>query len=479
LSRNRAQLTPEQKVLRFIKQHHLLSGGEKLIVAVSGGPDSVCLLYILSKLQKELAIELHVGHLNHRLRSAESDADAAYVAALSRRFKIPATIESIDVKTYRSQHHLSLEEAAREVRYSFLAQVTAAVGAARVAVGHTADDHVETILMHLLRGSGTRGLRGLLPISRWQSAGNDLVVIRPLLELTRRETTACCRRHHLNPRTDASNLSTEPFRNRIRHQLLPELRRYNPRVEESLLRTARIAAADLDFIDKEVAGLWDKVARVEKNSVVINKQKFSALPPALKRYLLRAAIESLLGNLKDIEAGHIEGIIEALDKPAGKVIGLPDGLKFCIEYDSYVLSSDPASLCPFPPLEKETGLNIPGRTVIPGWNVEAAVLPSSRTGEAGANAADFTAWFDFNATGAKLTVRRRRPGDRFQPLGMTLPKKLNEFMIDARIPRAWRCCIPVVCSPGRILWVVGFRIDERVKVTDDTRQALRLEFTRR
>jgi len=478
LSRNRAQLTPEQKVLRFIKQHHLLSGGEKLIVAVSGGPDSVCLLYILSKLQKELAIELHVGHLNHRLRSAESDADAAYVAALSRRFKIPATIESIDVKTYRSQHHLSLEEAAREVRYSFLAQVTAAVGAARVAVGHTADDHVETILMHLLRGSGTRGLRGLLPISRWQSAGNDLVVIRPLLELTRRETTACCRRHHLNPRTDASNLSTEPFRNRIRHQLLPELRRYNPRVEESLLRTARIAAADLDFIDKEVAGLWDKVARVEKNSVVINKQKFSALPPALKRYLLRAAIESLLGNLKDIEAGHIEGIIEALDKPAGKVIGLPDGLNFTIEYDRYVLSPDSASLCPFPPLETDSGLNIPGRTGIPGWNIEAAVLPSSRTGEASVDAADFTAWFDFNVAGDKLTVRRRRPGDRFQPLGMGRPKKLNEFMIDARIPQAWRRFIPIVCSPEQILWAVGWRIDERAKVTEDTKQVLKLEFTR-
>jgi tRNA(Ile)-lysidine synthase len=155
------------------------------VVAVSGGPDSVCLLHILSGLRKELDIELYVAHLNHQLRGAESDADADYVAGLSRRLKIPATIESRDVRSYQTQHHVSLEEAAREVRYNFLALVAAEVGAERVAVGHTADDHVETILMHLIRGSGTRGMRGLLPINRWTSSAGGLTVIRPLLELSR------------------------------------------------------------------------------------------------------------------------------------------------------------------------------------------------------------------------------------------------------------------------------------------------------
>jgi tRNA(Ile)-lysidine synthase len=429
-------------------------------------------------LQKELEIELHVAHLNHQLRGADSQVDAAYVAGLAHRLGIPATVESRNVSAYRSQHRLSPEEAAREVRYSFLAQVAADIGAARVAVGHTADDHIETILMHLLRGSGTRGLRGLLPVSRWQSAECSLTIIRPLLQLTRQETTAYCRRHRLHPRTDASNLSTEPFRNRIRHQLLPELRKYNPQVAEALLRTARIAADDLDFIDSEVARLWKKIARQEENSVVIDKAGFAALPSALKRHLLRAAIESLLGNLKDIEADHIEGIMDALDKPAGKVIGLPDGLNFTIEYDRYVLSPDSASLSPFPALEGETELSIPGRTVIPGWDIEAAVLPYSRTGEAGANAADFTAYFDYTKTGNRLSVRPRHPGDLFQPLGMSQPKKLNAFMIDARIPRAWRQRVPIVGSPERVLWVVGYRIDEHAKVTENTRKALRLEFKR-
>jgi tRNA(Ile)-lysidine synthase len=479
LPRARTQLTPEQKVLRFIKQHRLVADGEKLLVAVSGGPDSVCLLYILSTLKKELDIGLHVAHLDHQLRGTASATDAAYVEKLAQRLGIPATIASRDVKAYRAEHRLSLEEAAREVRYSFLAGVAASAGAVKVAVGHTTDDQVETVLMHLLRGSGTRGLRGLLPASRRQAAGQSLVIIRPLLELTREETKAFCRRHRLAPRKDASNLSTEPSRNKVRHQLLPELRKYNPRVAEALLRTARIAADDLAFIDGEVARLWKKVARLEKDGVAIKKKEFSVLPPALQRHLLRAAVEAVLGNLKDIEAGHIEDMMATLDKPAGKAVDLPGGLSFAVEYDRYVLSPDSSSLCPFPLLEGEIRLKIPGSTAIPGWDVEAALLPSSRTGEAGANEADFTAWFDFAATGDKLTVRCRRPGDRFQPLGMGQTKKLNEFMIDARIPRAWRRCVPIVCSPGQIIWVVGWRIDERVRVADNTEKVLRLEFKRR
>jgi tRNA(Ile)-lysidine synthase len=468
--------TPEPRVLHFIQEQQLITRGETLVVAVSGGPDSVCLLYILSGLRKELGIELHIAHLDHQLRSAESDADAEYVTALARRLGIPATIESHDVRSYRLQHHVSLEEAAREVRYTFLAGVAKDIGAELVAVGHTADDNVETIRMHLIRGSGTRGMRGLLPVSRWQSKNNSLTIIRPLLELSREETIAYCRRHHLRPRTDTSNLSPEPFRNKIRHYLLPELRKYNPQIAGALLRLARTASDDLDFIETEAHRLWNKVARTESGSVVIDKKSFLALPPALKRHLLRASIESLLVNLKDIEASHIEDILDALDKPAGKVIGLPYGLNFTIEYDRYLMSPDSASLCPFPDLESEFELKIPGKTSASGWDIEAAIISPSAVEVKSGEVNDFVACFDFDRTGGKLSVRRRLPGDRFQPLGMNQPKKLNQFMINARIPRAWRRRIPIVCSVGQILWVVGWRMDERVKVTEKTRKVLRLKF---
>jgi tRNA(Ile)-lysidine synthase len=469
---------PEQRVLRYIKEQRLVPPGQKLLVAVSGGTDSVCLLHILFKLRQELDIGLHITHLNHQLRGKESSADAAYVAELARKLGIPASIESRNVKAYQKQHRLSLEEAAREVRYTFLAEVAAKAGAERVAVGHTAADHVETILMHLIRGSGTRGLKGLRPVNVWRSGETSLTIIRPLLELSREETEAYCRRHRIHPCTDSSNLSPELFRNRIRHELIPLLKNYNPQVAEALQRTARIAADDLDFIDKEVSRQQNGVTRREGEAVILDRKRFLALSPSLQRYLLRAAIESILGNLKDIEAGHIEDLLAALEKPSGRVIGLPDGLNFTIEYARYILAPDTASTCPFPGLENEYALEVPGRTSIPGGDMSASVITLEEAKGEYREANDYTAFFDFEKTGDVLTVRHRLEGDRFQPLGMASPKKLNTFMIDARIPRAWRGHIPIVTAPGQIIWVTGWRIDERVKVTDKTRKVLRLEFKR-
>jgi len=488
----------ESRVLRFIKEHHLVSSQHCLLVAVSGGPDSVCLLLILVKLQEELGIRLHVAHLNHQLRGAESEADAGYVSDLAHRLGIPVTVEQRDVKVYHAQQHCSLEEAAREVRYDFLSQVAKAIGANGVAVGHTIDDHIETILMHLIRGTGTKGLRGLQPSSWWQSLGDSLTVIRPLLGVSREETASYCHQQQLMPRIDVSNLSLSPLRNRIRHQLLPLLQSYNPQVAQALLRTARIAGDDLAFLDGESARLWGELAQREGDTVILDKKGFLELPPALKRNLLRASIEKLLGNLMDIETRHIEEIMDALTKPAGKRLSLPGGLTFSVEYDRYLIGSDLAALTPFPILDAEFPLKVPGETLLSGWRIEAAIIdPSVVKGKPeGANAPseietphplvkgmglinkDFTACFDLDKTGVTLLVRSRKRGDRFQPLGMGQPKKLNEFMIDAKIPHSWRGRIPIVCSPGHILWVVGWRMDDRVKVTEVTWKVLRLEFKR-
>lgn len=464
-----------QRVLGFIQENQLVSSRHCLLVAVSGGADSVCLLHILINLRQELGIKLHIAHLNHQLRGAESEADADYVADLAHRLDIPTTIEQRDVKAYQAQHHLSLEEAAREVRYTFLAQLAKSTGADRAAVGHTADDDIETILMHLIRGAGTRGLRGLQPSSRWQSSGNSLVIIRPLLPVRRQETAAYCQNHQLIARIDASNLSLSSLRNRIRHQLIPLLESYNPRVAEALLRTARIAGDDLAFFDQEIDRLWGKIVQKQGSTITLDKEGFLELPPALKRYLLRRVIEDLSGNLKDIETRHIEEIMDALTKPAGKRLNLPGGLIFSIEYNRYLMGSAPAALSPFPILGAEFPLKLPGETVLPGWSIKATIISREQMTE---KDDDFTAYFDRDKTDDKLLVRPRQPGDRFQPLGMSQPKKLGEFMIDSKIPVAWRQRIPLVCSPQYILWVVGWRIDERVKVINTTKQVLCLKFER-
>ncbi|MHB8105754.1 MAG: tRNA lysidine(34) synthetase TilS [Dehalococcoidales bacterium] len=468
--------SPEQKVLTFINEKKLVSRRDKLVVAVSGGPDSVCLLYVLAGLRKELDIDLHIAHLNHQLRGENSAADAKYVTGLAKKLGIPATIASRDVKAYRKQRRLSLEEAARLVRYSFLADVAATVGATKVAVGHTADDHAETMLMHLLRGSGIKGLRGLAPLSKLNVSGGSLTVIRPLLDLNREETVDYCRTHNLKPRLDASNLSTEPVRNKIRLQLLPLLRKYNPQITQALLRLSHTTADDLDFIEVEARRFKESILKIERNSVIIKKKDLLALHPALQRQILRFSIESLLGSLKDIEAGHIEDIIDALEKPAGKVIGLPFGINFTIEYERYVLAPESLSLCPFPTLEGETALKIPGKTLISGWAINTVIEKKSAGKAWEDETGDFSACFDFNSVGKNLTVRHRLTGDRFQPLGMKQPKKLNVFMIDARIPQTWRRRIPLVCSDKEIIWVVGYRINERNKVRPDTKEILRLDF---
>jgi tRNA(Ile)-lysidine synthase len=462
----------EQRVFDFIRQHHLVSAGQKLVVAVSGGADSVCLLHILVGLKAQLKVKLHLAHLNHQIRDADSDADAYYVSDLAQKLGIAATIERREVKAYQKKMRLSPEEAAREVRYRFLTEVAKDTGAKRVAVGHTQDDHIETILMHLIRGAGTKGMRGLQPSTEWPSKTGSLTVIRPLLEISHQETEDYCRRHRLAPRLDASNLSLSPLRNRIRQQLLPLLQSYNPGIAEALLRTGRIAGDDIDFLDKETARLWKKLARQDGETVTLNRKGLDRLPPTLKRYLLRTGAERLLGSAKDIEMRHIEEMMELLGRPAGKRLSLPGNLSFVTVYDEYILTLNLAGLSPLPELVGENKLNIPGKTLLPGWRIEATILTREEMTEKD----DFTAYLDLSKTSDKLAVRPRQRGDRFQPLGLTQLKKLGEFMIDARIPQNWRKNIPIVCSPEQIVWVVGWRIDERVKITENTKEVLQLEF---
>ncbi|MCK4402520.1 MAG: tRNA lysidine(34) synthetase TilS [Dehalococcoidia bacterium] len=507
----------ETRVIDFIQQHNLISSGEIVVVGVSGGADSVCLLCVLARWQSKLDIKLHVAHLNHQLRGVESETDAKYVANLAERLDIPITVGKRDVAAYKAERNCSMEEAARELRYDFLAKVADDIGANRVAIGHTRDDQVETILMHILRGTGTSGLRGLEPCSpipygkgmSLRAQRSNLLVIRPLLNITREGTLNYCQERQIEPRIDSSNLSLSFFRNRLRLELLPLLREYNPSVDQALLRLAEIAGSDISYLEQQAFQLWDEVARQEEDAIYLDKGKIVALPIALQRQLLRLAIARLAGDTRDIEANHIEAIRSLLSKPVGKRTSLPHGLVCWNRYDEVVIAvsqslegnestrdlglSTSRLFCPFPALQGEFPLKVPGETVLPGWRVIASissVIPrqspehsESRSpfviaSEAKQPHRSFVAEFDLHLAGTELFVRQRQPGDGFQPLGMDRPKKLQHFMVDAKIPLLWREHIPIVCSPQQIIWVVGWRIDDRVKVTEATKEILRLEFIR-
>lgn len=316
----------------FVVRNSLVRPKETVVVGVSGGADSVCLLHLLVGLRERLDIIIHVAHLNHLLRGAESEGDARYVSRLARKLEVSATIESRDVKAYQAAHRLSLEDAARQVRYRFFAEVTESVRADRVAVGHTADDQVETILMHLVRGAGPTGLLGMRPLSVWTSPGlAGLTVIRPLLAVSRADTHSYCRQRRLSPRADSSNLSLSPFRNRIRQELMPLLQAYNPRIGDALIRTSDTLATELSFIEECVSEVWPKVATEEDGAIVLDRDLVVSLHPAVQRHLLRRVTREVLGDLEDIEWKHIEKMREGLTLRKGKRVILPRKLTLSVE----------------------------------------------------------------------------------------------------------------------------------------------------
>jgi len=512
ISMRKTELEP--RIKDFVWRHELIPTGDMIGVAVSGGADSVCLLHILAKWRSKLDIKLHVAHLNHQLRGAESEADAKYVAELAACLDVPCTIGRRDVAAYKTEKGCSTEEAAREMRYDFLAEVAVGVGANRMAIGHTRDDQVETILMHILRGTGVSGLRGLEPCSpipcenyRTLATSRPILAIKPLLDVTRQETMSYCQEHHLEPRSDSSNFSLAFRRNRLRLKLLPLLREYNSNVDQALLRLAGIANDDISFIEQQALGLWDEMARGEEGVIYLDKRKSLVLPLALQRQLIRLAVVRILGNTKDIEANHIEAIRGLLSKSVGKRISLPHNIICYGGYNEIAIAVErPTGLftfChfegvkrpkdvvqdgiseeakqsylsqqPVPLIQGRFRLRIPGETILPGWRVIVSIS-SAIANAVREPQSSLVATLDLQEVGNELSVRQCQPGDSFRPLGMGVLKKLRRFMSDAKIPLPWRGYIPLVCSPRQIVWVVGWRIDDRVKVTETGREALRLEF---
>lgn len=460
--------------------------GKTLLVAVSGGGDSLALLYALHQAQAEFDLRLCGAHLNHTLRGDESDADAAFVADAFRRLDIPYTCERADIAAYRRAHRLSMEDAARRVRYAFLADAAAHHAAHAVAVAHTADDQAETLLMNIIRGSGLDGLRGMQPLDCLAIDAADLTLFRPLLGVTRAQTYAYCAALGLQPRQDASNLSLEHTRNRIRLELMPILERFNPAARDALLRLARNAVEDADYIRAQTNAVWQNVAHQSEASegvIALNTQALARQHPAIQNRILRRAVQAVKGSAEGITRRHILDMRRLIDGPAGRTLHLPDCILFAIGYDEAYIGDGASvtdALSPLPPICGEHTLAVPGETRIPGWRINASVCNAVDVDACGAIADmdAFSETLDLDSVGAALHLRGRRPGDRFQPLGMAHSKKLQDFMVDERIPRRWRDGVPLLVSRNGIACVAGWRIAHWARVTDETKRRLHLRFRR-
>jgi tRNA(Ile)-lysidine synthase len=302
-----------------------------------------------------------------------------------------------------------------------------------------------------------------------------------LLEIPREEIEAYCQEHHLKPRFDRSNLDTTYYRNRIRHELLPLLKEYNPNIREVIRRAALIIADDHDYLVSQSQRAWEKVVREIDGALVFDLNAWEELHPSLQRQLLRRAIRNLRSDLRNIDWVHIEEARRAVgEKPAGTEVTLPRGLSLFRSYDSFIIG-DTIPTPEIPLIEEEVKIAVPGRTPLPDWELITEVLAGDQGKEEAFNNQDpWQGYLDLDQVGQDLILRGRRPGDRFQPLGMGgRSKPLREFMIDAKISHHIREMLPLVVSPQNIVWVAGYRIDERARVTERTERVLKIWFQKR
>ncbi len=469
--------TLQRRVARFLSKENIIRQGESGVVAVSGGADSLCLVHILHSLKDRLGINLTIAHLDHGLRGKDGEMDSLFVAQKAGEMGIPSVIEKRDVKDYKEQHKLSWEEAARIVRYEFLAETAKSVSANWVAMGHTKDDLAETVLMHVIRGSGIYGLRGMAPSAQWPypAQTQGIKLIRPILELTKKDTQSYCDALNLHPRFDTSNLSDIYTRNLVRSKLLPQLAQYNSNIGDALVRLSRAATGQIELLDWDMDKVWDDLIEDDYRAIKMRKSVMTSLPHVLQVHAVRRAIVYLLGDTDGISEAHLEAIIKAVAGRSGTTLDLPKGMTLTREYRIAVLSVGLDTRRDLPSLEGEYKIAVPGDNLLPGWRITTKIAALD---EEMPKPGKWRAVLDYDCVGDALILRGRRPGDRFYPHGMESSKKLQDFMVDAHVPRYIRDDVPIFVAVDNIVWVAGLRTDNRVKTTPNTKRALIIEMKR-
>ena len=456
-----------EKVHNTVMSHRMLQSGDLVVVAVSGGPDSVALCHLLHRLRHSLKVELVVAHVHHGLRGAEADQDALFVENLSQQLSLPVVVQRLQVGSWQKEHGGSLQMAARALRYQCLHQVVAEKGASKIALGHNADDQAEEILLRILRGAGQRGLSGMDPC-------NHKGIIRPLLECHRHEIMAYLEGHGLAFRHDSSNLKPWCQRNLLRLELLPQLQQaFNSNLNATLLRTSKIF--------REEEGFWESHLASWLNEHSLNHGdggiRFPIRPllethPAMQKRLLRRVVQEVKGDLREFGFHHTEILLTLCRSPAAnRQLDLPGEVRAEKSYDWVTVTLRHETVEDFSFEISDHGLH----SFSPlNHSMEVALLTSGIPVEFRQDPNE--AIMDLDRVSFPLTLRSSKPGDRFRPLGLGGSKKLKDFLIDAKIPKSQRRQIPILCSKDHIIWVVGHRLDDRVKLTSHTRRSLRFRY---
>ncbi|HYF81905.1 MAG TPA: tRNA lysidine(34) synthetase TilS [Clostridia bacterium] len=457
-----------EDVRKTIYEHNMLNAGDKIVVGVSGGPDSLCLLHVLKELCGEYGCSLYAAHLNHKFRGEAADADAVFVGEICREWGIPAFIETFDVPAYIEETGLSPEEAGREIRYKLFDRVCQEVGGNKIAVAQNLNDHIETILMRFMRGSGIDGLKGIEFVR-----GN---IIRPLLEIERCKIEEYCAENGLAPRLDKTNLEPIYHRNKVRLELIPYIKKnFNPNIMMALNRFSILIKDENDFMETEAESELYAVADIFDDRVVMDVPKLTALHTALQRRIIRQCIEKLSNTLNGFEFKHFEGVLKLAQKSTGAAVMLPYKLKAYKSYDKLVLVKDivKADKKCYYKLKYDYDNSIDTAN---GW-ITIEKRKAKDIGEL--RGQRDMIYIDPSKIKEGLVLRHREPGDMFAPIGMKGTKKLKEYLIDEKVPREERDEIQLIADGNEIVWIAGGRLSEKYKITDETSAAVVIKYIRR
>jgi tRNA(Ile)-lysidine synthase len=456
----------------------MLSPGDAVLAGVSGGPDSVALIHILNRLAGEFRISIGVAHLDHGLRGEASRRDARYVAELAEGLGIPCFSARRDVAGYQRTQRLSLEEAARQVRYEFFETTADRRGFDKIALGHHADDNAELVLMHLLRGSGPLGISGIPPV-------RDCRFVRPLIDLERRQIIDYLSEIGADYVTDASNADMRYERNRIRGHLIPLLReKYNPDVSRTLNRLAEILRAEEAWLAPIVTDLLERCCIAEgPDRITLSLPALRELAPAARRRVLRAAVKRVKGDLRRIGLAHIDRLCREIPGGAcrgNRTLHLPDRIQAMRTRSEIVIvqAARPLRAERLPPDTPAFEYRVDGPMELwiqpIGRRLRFSVMPAGDA-DHWKDAPPDMAFMDVAALRFPLRVRNVLPGDRFTPLGLQGTQKLKSFFINNKVPAAERRRCPLVLSGDAIVWVAGHRIADPVKVTGTSKNLLKVE----
>ncbi len=463
-----------QKVLQEICQ---LNPQDKVLVGVSGGPDSLALMMLLHELDWNLA----VAHLNHQLRAAAMMEEEG-VRQWAKEIGMPFYSQRANVADFARQNSLSIEEAARYCRYRFLFDQAEKVNAKAVLVAHTADDQVETVLMRLLRGSGSAGLKGMKVVSIPNQWSTSIPLVRPLLSVWRAQIMDYLANKGIVPYLDESNLDNTYTRNRIRNSLLPLLESYNPSIRKLLWQTAQILADEEQVLRDQEEDAWqDAVTFTQENAIGFDLQKFRHYPQAIKRRLVRRAFQILHGNLADLSFAHVEEIVCFLDGRASSQQPLLSDLVCLRDLEQGYLTRGQAQLPfhRFPQLDSKEAIRLPDSGSLclsQGWILQIERVSEFPFGLIKQAAVDcYEAWLDSEACKGSLYVRPPKTGDRFAPLSMNGKRaKISDIFINRKIPVWARRSYPLICTDTDILWVPGYTISHLARLTPESQEAVHL-----